>query len=195
MEERKTLEVLFNDSKRFYDAQCKKILSLKKVVAYLFKECLSEYKDFSLEEVYDLLDEDHMSCKMVSQNVEYLKIPDSLVRYDLLFELKHPKNDRRKVLIDMEPQGIDPGGDALYHRAFYYVCRLISGQRNDPKGFTGEAYEEMHKIISFWICLRHANYKDNQLYRYYVEEKMKKKDRIKQTRKESMEILILYPRG
>ena len=36
MEERKTLEVLFNDSKRSYDAQCKKILSLKKGIGLSF---------------------------------------------------------------------------------------------------------------------------------------------------------------
>ena len=62
---------------------------------------------------------------MVSQNVEDLKIPDSKVCYDLLFKLAHLKDPKRRLWIDMEPQGIAPGKDALYHRGFYYVCRLI----------------------------------------------------------------------
>ncbi|MGJ0776835.1 hypothetical protein ACR74O_07325 [Faecalicoccus pleomorphus] len=106
----------------------------KKILAYLYKECLSEYKGLSLKEIYDRLDTDPTSNKMVSQNVEDLKIPDSKVCYDLLFKLAHPKDPKRRLWIDMEPQGIDPGKDVLYHRGFYYVCRLIDGQRNDLQG-------------------------------------------------------------
>ena len=86
MEERKVWEALLKDPQRSYDAQCKKILSLKKILAYLYKECLSEYRDLSLKEIYDRLDTDPTSNKMVSQNVEDLKIPDSKVCYDLLFK-------------------------------------------------------------------------------------------------------------
>ncbi|WP_022789823.1 hypothetical protein [Faecalicoccus pleomorphus] len=46
---------------------------------------------------------------MVSQNVEDLKIPDSKVCYDLLFKLAHPKDPKRRLWVDMEPQGIDLG--------------------------------------------------------------------------------------
>lgn len=194
MEERKNLKILLEDPKRSYDAQCKKILSFKKILAYLLKECLSEYRDLTLKEICDRLDEHNASYKMISQNVEDLKIPDSLVRYDLLFKVKHPRDKTRSIWIDMEPQGVDPGGDALYHRGFYYVCRLSGGQRNDPQGFIGDSYEDMQKTVSFWICLKHAKYKDNRMYRYYVEEKITGKNESKQMPKDSMEILILYPR-
>ena len=195
MEERKVWEALLKDLQRSYDAQCKKILSLKKTLAYLYKECLSEYRDLSLKEIYDRLDTDPTSNKVVSQNVEDLKMPDSKVCYDLLFKLAHPKDPKRRLWIDMEPQGIDPGKDVLYHRGFYYVCRLIDGQRNDPQGFTGDAYADMHKVISFWICLRHPRYKDNKLYRYYVEEnRITGKGKTKRRGKDTMEVLILYPR-
>ena len=109
MEERKAWEALLKDPQRSYDAQCKKILSLKKILAYLYKECLSEYKGLSLKEIYDRLDTDPTSNKMVSQNVEDLKIPDSKVCYDLLFKFVHPKDPKRRLWIDMEPQGINPG--------------------------------------------------------------------------------------
>ena len=87
MEERKVWEALLKDPQRSYDAQCKKILSLKKILAYLYKECLSEYRHLSLKEIYDRLDTDPTSNKVVSQNVEDLKMPDSKVCYDLLFKL------------------------------------------------------------------------------------------------------------
>ena len=109
MEERKAWEALLKDPQRSYDAQCKKILSLKKILAYLYKECLSEYRHLSLKEIYDRLDTDPTSNKVVSQNVEDLKMPDSKVCYDLLFKLAHPKDPKRRLWVDMESQGIDLG--------------------------------------------------------------------------------------
>ena len=106
---KKSLGSFVEGSQRSYDAQCKKILSLKKILAYLYKECLSEYRHLFSKEIYDRLDTDPTSNKMVSQNVEDLKIPDSKVCYDLLFKLVHPKDPKRRLWIDMEPQGIDPG--------------------------------------------------------------------------------------
>ncbi|MBM6766147.1 hypothetical protein H5996_09625 [Faecalicoccus pleomorphus] len=41
---KKSLGSFVEGSQRSYDAQCKKILSLKKILAYLYKECLSEYR-------------------------------------------------------------------------------------------------------------------------------------------------------
>ena len=74
MEERKAWEDFLKDPQRSYDAQCKKILSLKKILAYLYKECLSEYRHLSLKEIYDRLDTDPTSNKVVSQNVEENRI-------------------------------------------------------------------------------------------------------------------------
>lgn len=51
MEERKVWEALLKDPQRSYDAQGKQILSLKKILAYLYKECLSEYRHLSLKEI------------------------------------------------------------------------------------------------------------------------------------------------
>ena len=48
---KKSLGALLKDPQRSYDAQCKKILSLKKILAYLYKECLSEYRHLSLKEI------------------------------------------------------------------------------------------------------------------------------------------------
>ena len=57
MEDKKELKEIMRETKRLYDEQCKKILSYKQILAYIFKECLEEYKDLSLEKIQELLDE------------------------------------------------------------------------------------------------------------------------------------------
>ena len=55
MEDKKELKEIMQESKRLYDEQCKKILSYKQILSYLFQSCLEEYKDLSLEEIHELL--------------------------------------------------------------------------------------------------------------------------------------------
>ena len=108
MEDKKELKEIMQESKRLYDEQCKKILSYKQILAYLFQSCLEEYKDLSLEEIQELLDEGQSHDKMISKNVEDQSIRGSMIRYDLLYKLKNPQNNN-SMWIDIEPQGMDPG--------------------------------------------------------------------------------------
>ena len=122
------------ETKRLYDEQCKKILSYKQILAYIFKECLEEYKDLSLEKIQELLDEEQSHDKMISKNVEDQSIRGSMIRYDLLYKLRNP-------------------------------------QRNDPEGFEEDDFDNIQKVITLWICLRHARYKDNTINTYRIEER------------------------
>ena len=134
MEDKKELKEIMRGTKRLYDEQCKKILSYKQILAYIFKECLEEYKDLSLEKIQELLDEEQSHDKMISKNVEDQSIRGSMIRYDLLYKLRNP-------------------------------------QRNDPEGFEEDDFDNIQKVITLWICLRHARYKDNTINTYRIEER------------------------
>ncbi|MDB7983788.1 hypothetical protein [Faecalicoccus pleomorphus] len=170
MEDKKELKEIMQEPKRLYDEQCKKILSYKQILSYLFQSCLEEYKDLSLEEIQDLLDEGQSLDKMISKNVEDQSIRGSMIRYDLLYKLKNPLNSN-SMWIFIEPQGMDPGTYDLFHRGFYYATRMVARQRNDPEGFEEDDFDNIQKAITFWICLRHARYKDNTINRYRIEER------------------------
>ncbi|MCI6380009.1 MAG: hypothetical protein SO150_10450 [Faecalicoccus sp.] len=194
MEDKKELKEIVQESKRLYDEQCKKILSYKQILSYLFQSCLEEYKDLSLEEIQDLLDEGQSLDKMISKNVEDQSIRGSMIRYDLLYKLKNPQNSN-SMWIDIEPQGMDPGTYDLFHRGFYYATRMVARQRNDPEGFKEDDFDNIQKIITFWICLRHARYKDNTINRYRIEER-NIVVHLKHAKEfyDLMEIILLYPR-
>ena len=134
MEDQKEWKEIMRETKRLYDEQCKKILSYKQILAYIFKECLEEYKDLSLEKIQELLDEGQSHDKMISKNVEDQSIRGSMIRYDLLYKLRNP-------------------------------------QRNDPEGFEEDDFDNIQKVITLWICLRHARYKDNTINTYRIEER------------------------
>ena len=87
MEDQKEWKEIMQEPKRLYDEQCKKIL------AYIFKECLEEYKDLSLEKIQELLDEGQSHDKMISKNVEDQSIRGSMIRYDLLYKLRNPQRN------------------------------------------------------------------------------------------------------
>ena len=158
MEDKKELKEIMRETKRLYDEQCKKILSYKQILAYIFKECLEEYKDLSLEKIQELLDEEQSHDKMISKNVEDQSIRGSMIRYDLLYKLRNP-------------------------------------QRNDPEGFEEDDFDNIQKVITLWICLRHARYKDNTINTYRIEER-NIVGHLKHAKEfyDLMEIILLYPR-
>ncbi len=158
MEDQKEWKEIMREAKRLYDEQCKKILSYKQILAYIFKECLEEYKDLSLEKIQELLDEEQSHDKMISKNVEDQSIRGSMIRYDLLYKLRNP-------------------------------------QRNDPEGFEEDDFDNIQKVITLWICLRHARYKDNTINTYRIEER-NIVGHLKHQKEfyNLMEIILLYPR-
>lgn len=158
MEDQKEWKEIRRETKRLYDEQCKKILSYKQILAYIFKECLEEYKDLSLEKIQELLDEGQSHDKMISKNVEDQSIRGSMIRYDLLYKLRNP-------------------------------------QRNDPEGFEEDDFDNIQKVITLWICLRHARYKDNTINTYRIEER-NIVGHLKHANEfyDLMEIILLYPR-
>lgn len=158
MEDQKEWKEIMREAKRLYDEQCKKILLYKQILAYIFKECLEEYKDLSLEKIQELLDEEQSHDKMISKNVEDQSIRGSMIRYDLLYKLRNP-------------------------------------QRNDPEGFEEDDFDNIQKVITLWICLRHARYKDNTINTYRIEER-NIVGHLKHAKEfyDLMEIILLYPR-
>lgn len=158
MEDQKEWKEIMQEPKRLYDEQCKKILSYKQILAYIFKECLEEYKDLSLEKIQELLDEEQRHDKMIRKNVEDQSIRGSMIRYDLL-------------------------------------CKLRNPQRNDPEGFEEDDFDNIQKVITLWICLRHARYKDNTINTYRIEER-NIVGHLKHQKEfyNLMEIILLYPR-
>ena len=164
------LVLSLQETMRHHDEQAKRILSYKKLQAPLLKMLLEEFNDIPTEKICQYIEPERSYDRIVGLNVEDQKVKGHMVRYDSLYELEDPVNRPKTILINIEAQGQDPGY-SLVRRGIYQVGHLLAGQRNDPIGFLHSSFDDMHKVISIWLCMHHARYKDGCINEYIIRQK------------------------
>ncbi len=162
--------------KALYDASCKRLLSIKIILAHILKSCLDEFKDY---EPYDIAEkyiegEPQISEVAVHQdeaevitgmNTESSSVNEGTVRYDILFYAYVPVLDETvKLIINVEAQNKFKEKYSLLKRAVYYCSRLISSQYASE--FNDESYNGIKKVISIWICPTPPADKHNTITRF-----------------------------
>lgn len=169
--------------KTAYDNACKKLLANKEILAWIMKSCLSEYRDYSVEEIAGnyiegnpeisktALHRDEMSVipMIKGENTEDTSINEGIVTYDIRFRAIVPKSGEMiTLIIDVEAQNDFYPGYPLVTRSVYYCCRMISAQYNTE--FTNSHYEEVKKVYSIFICINPPGYRKNTINRYSITE-------------------------
>ena len=168
---------------RQYDAYAKKLLANKPILAWILKECVEEFKNYSIETIIKCIDgEPEISTVAVdqdvddrqTQNIEGLNTEDSSINegkiyYDIRFRAVVP-NTKVKVylIINIEAQNIYQPGLLELKRSIYYVCRLVSSQKN--RVFTGTHYEDIQKVYSIWIEMNVPKKYANTITKYHLVE-------------------------
>ena len=70
------------------------------------------------------------------------------------------------MFMNIEAQGKDNMGYPLLKRSIYYGSRLLVRQKNTPNGFQKTNYEDLKKVYSIWICMKHSKKKSGVMNRY-----------------------------
>ena len=148
--------------KAAYDAEAKRLLANKIVLARILKECVDEYKDCSLEDIEMYIEgEPHIGDIPVhryspDRNVSCMNTEDKTNTegtqfFDIRFYAALPNsNERIGLIINVEAQNNFDPGYALVRRGIYYCCRMLSAQHGET--FIGEHYENLKKVYSIWVC-------------------------------------------
>ena len=164
---------------RKYDAVCKEILSQKRILAWIMKECMTEYERYSVEEIAHryiendlqvssvLVDEEWMP-QIQGANVEDSDLREGRVTYDIRFTATVPETGRR-IWIDIEPQKNFRPGYSLLKRGIYYLARLISSQRE--REFVGDDYDKLKKVYVVWICLKPPKRWEHKIKYYEIRDR------------------------
>ena len=157
--------------KAAYDHACKKLLANKEILAWIMKNCLLEYRNYSVEEIAGnyiegnpeisktALHRDEMSVipMIKGENTEDISINEGTVTYDIRFRAIVPKSGEMiTLIIDVEAQNDFYPGYPLVTRSVYYCCRMVSAQYNTE--FTNSHYEEVKKVYSVFICIGDAEH-------------------------------------
>jgi hypothetical protein len=169
-----------------YDASCKRLLSHKIILAWIMKNCLTEYKELSIEEIVEncFLEEPEVGKYTVHQDeapfrqkgeqiesaaTEDSTIQEGVIRYDIRFRALVPStHDEIKLYVNVEAQGEKSPGYPLIKRALYYCSRMISSQKETI--FSGSDYQNINKVVSIWICLNPPIKNHNTITKYRVIE-------------------------
>ena len=181
------------DQEAQYDTCVKKLLSNRLILAWIMKECVPEFKQFSIAQIakdciegepqvskvavdQDELDKDEvqyledMSDKRIEgKNTEDSSIKEGKVFYDIKFSAVVPDSKEPvQLFINVEAQKSDKTPYPLIKRALYYVSRMISAQKNTV--FTKKHYEKIRKVYSIWIQMDVDEANKNTITKYSVTE-------------------------
>lgn len=151
------------DGKAKYDAVLKENLSNKQFLARILKRFVSEFKDYSIEDIENKYIEPNpvsISNVEVSRNrtnIEGLTTEDATlnegnVYYDILFKAYYPnKKGIIGMYINIEAQNSFYPGYEIETRGVYYAARKLASQL---RAVTKETdYGCLEKVYSIWICM------------------------------------------
>lgn len=153
-----------------YDSAAKKLLSSKKILAWILKYCVEEFKDCSIADIRDryiigipetasvpVLPDETNAAAMVNadrisgERTEDTSVTEGKVTFDIRFRAITPNNDLVQLIINIEAQRSRRTSYPLLKRAMYYVSRLISSQYGVD--FDRAQYGKIKKVYSIWLCM------------------------------------------
>ena len=169
-----------------YDAQCKRILANKVILAWILKYTVKEFEEMSIRRIKQCIGNDIMisqvrvdpgktntstfeSEKIIGETGED-KVPgEGEVYFDIRFSVYLPvKGEKVKMIINVEAQKDFHPGYAVPSRGVFYGARMISAQKGIE--FTGSNYDGIRKVYSIWICMNAPDYIGNAASRYLIKK-------------------------
>lgn len=108
--------------------------------------------------------------RITGMNTESTEIGEGLVRFDIIFYVRMPSagggtDGVSQMIVNLEAQKDVPSGYCLMNRAVYYVCRMVSSQKE--RDFVGMNYDDIKRVFSIWIYL---GMKENVLNHVHLAE-------------------------
>ena len=170
-----------------YDSCVKRILSEKIILAWILKECVDEFKPYSIQRIMRdciegeaqiseiAVDQDELDYTedtdgaIEGQNTEDSSIREGKIFYDIRFSAIVPgTKEPIHLILNIEAQKSDKTAYPIVKRAIYYVSRMISAQKNTI--FTKSHYEKIRKVYSIWIQMNVDEDKANSITKYRIAE-------------------------
>lgn len=177
-------EIEIAKEKARYDKAVKTILANKRILAWIMKSCVEEFRDIDVEEIADkyiegepqiavtplLPDETNIAEQLSGIGIEDVTITEGTVTFDIRFGAIVPKSGKpTDMIINLEAQNDFYPGYPLIKRGIYYCSRMISSQYGTV--FKKSHYEKIKKVYSIWICANPPKERENTINEYTIIEK------------------------
>ena len=152
-----------------YDRSAKRLLSNKHILAYILITLISDFKGMPAREAEKYIEGDvyiniipvepgltnegetgaKKGEKIVGLNTEDGEINEGIIRFDIIFYVRL-KDGLAQIIVNIEMQKDKPSEYKLLNRAIFYVCRLVSSQKE--RDFTNSNFDDIKRVYSIWIC-------------------------------------------
>jgi hypothetical protein len=169
------------NDKAQYDEQAKRLLSQKHILAHILVKTVDEFKGMNPKDVVPyiegepkvgivplepgLTNQDETLAggeRVVGLNSENSEINEGLVRFDIIFYVRM-KDGLSQIIVNVEAQQKNPTEYHILNRAIFYVCRMVSSQKE--RDFVKTNYDDIKRVVSIWICM---NMKENSMNHYHL---------------------------
>ena len=173
--------VVASDAKAQYDERVKRLLAQKRILAHILVKTVDEFKGMNPKEVEAYIEGepkvgivpvepgltnmeklDDNGQRIVGFNTENAEINEGLVRFDIIFYVRM-KDGLSQIIINVEAQKDNPMTYNILNRAIFYVCRMISSQKE--RDFVNTNYDDIRRVVSIWICM---NMKECSMNHYHL---------------------------
>jgi len=167
-----------------YDQAAKMFLSKKRMLAWILKRVVIEFKDVSLKDIEEKYIEGEPEVSTVPVNPDHPASPQNIkgdrnedssptegkIVFDILFHARAPKSGELiTLIINLEAQKRNPSDYPLMKRAVYYASRLISSQKE--REFFGKDYGKICKVYTIWLCMNAPSREGSSITTYHLTEK------------------------
>ena len=169
------------NDKTQYDERAKRLLAQKSILAHILVNTVDEFKGMNPEEVVSYIEgepyigivpvepgltnidkKNSKKQRIIGINTENLEINEGLVRFDIIFYVRM-KDGLSQIIVNVEAQKDVPIGYNILNRAIFYVCRMVSSQKE--RDFINMNYDDIKRVVSIWICM---NMKENSMNCYHL---------------------------
>lgn len=156
------------DKEAQYDNEAKRLLGNKYILAHILVEAVDEFRGMNPKEVVSYIEGEPLigsvpvepgltnaasgerMHRVVGLNTESGEIREGLVRFDIVFYVR-TKDGLTQIIVNVEAQKGTLTEYAILNRAIFYVCRLVSSQKE--RDFSNTDYDDIKRVFSIWICM------------------------------------------
>ena len=169
------------NKKAQYDDRVKRLLAQKSILAHILVKTVDEFRGMNPKDVVSYIEGEpyigvvpvepgltnveksiHYSERIVGMSTECSEINEGVVRFDIIFYVRM-RDGITQMIINIEAQKDEPKAYNILNRAIFYVCRMVSSQKE--RDFTNTNYDDIKSVVSIWICM---NKQDNSMNHYHL---------------------------
>ena len=156
-----------------YDREAKRLLGNKHILAYILITLIDEFKGMTAKQAEKYIEGDvyinaipvepgltnkeekfpETGDRVVGLNTENAEINEGIIHFDIVFYVRM-RDGVAQIMVNIEMQKDTPSEYKVLNRAIFYVCRLVSSQKE--RDFTNSNYDDIKRVYSVWICPKMA---------------------------------------